>query len=94
MSGFELSASLFGLEVSLKKTEFLHKPAPLEVYRPLLINIGEDELNSIKRFTTDWPGQSVLSKTVQGFVNQKVPKGGYQDQRVGSHHTDHSTVWF
>ncbi|KAK2563730.1 hypothetical protein P5673_012716 [Acropora cervicornis] len=42
---------LFGLEVSLKKTEVLHQPTPHEEYRPPHISICETELKSTQQFT-------------------------------------------
>lgn len=50
-SCFAEAAQLFGLEVSLKKTEVLHQPAPLEVYRPPHVKIGEAELKAVQQFT-------------------------------------------
>ena len=46
-SCFAEAAQLFGLEVSLKKTEVLHQPAPLEEYLPPHITIGGTELKSV-----------------------------------------------
>ncbi|KAJ7404742.1 hypothetical protein WISP_143598 [Willisornis vidua] len=43
-------AELFGLEVSLKKTEVLYQPTPKEVFHPH-ITIGESELKSVQQFT-------------------------------------------
>ncbi|XP_063614375.1 uncharacterized protein LOC134787527 [Penaeus indicus] len=45
------AVQLFGLEVSLKKTEVLHQPAPREEYRPPHITIGETELKAVHQFT-------------------------------------------
>ncbi|KAJ7414406.1 hypothetical protein WISP_84394 [Willisornis vidua] len=39
------AAELFGLKVSLKKTEVLYQPAPQEVFYHPHISIGESELN-------------------------------------------------
>ena len=50
-SCFAEAAQLFGLEVSLKKTEVLHQPAPHEEYRPPHITIGETELKAVHQFT-------------------------------------------
>ncbi|XP_063600256.1 uncharacterized protein LOC134776430 [Penaeus indicus] len=50
-SCFAAAAQLFGLEVSLKKTEVLHQPAPREEYRPPHITIGETELKAVHQFT-------------------------------------------
>jgi len=50
-SCFAEAAQLFGLEVSLKKTEVLHQPAPLEAQQPPHITIGETELNCVQQFT-------------------------------------------
>ena len=48
---FAEAARLFGLEVSLKKTEVLHQPAPRETPRSPHIFIGEAELRSVTQFT-------------------------------------------
>ena len=48
---FAEAAQLFGLEVSLKKTEVLHQPAPGEPYNPPHIAIGNTALNAVQQFT-------------------------------------------
>ncbi|CAE1230957.1 unnamed protein product [Acanthosepion pharaonis] len=45
------AAQLFGLEISLKKTEVLHQPAPREEYYHPHITIGETELKTIHQYT-------------------------------------------
>lgn len=50
-SCFAEAAELFGLEVSLKKTEVLYQPAPREDYRPPCITIGESELKTVHQFS-------------------------------------------
>ena len=50
-SCFSEAAQLFGLEVSLKKTEVLHQPAPREEYRLPHITIGETVLKNVHQFT-------------------------------------------
>ena len=50
-SCFANAAQLFGLQVSLKKTEVLYQPAPREVYHPPHITIGETELKSVQQFS-------------------------------------------
>ena len=50
-SCFAEACQLFGLEVSLKKTEVLHQPAPKEVYRQPSIHIDRTELNVVNQFT-------------------------------------------
>ena len=42
---------LFGLEVSLKKTEVLHQPTPHKENRTPHISIGDTELKSTQQFT-------------------------------------------
>ena len=77
ISCFAEAVQLFGLEVSLKKTEFLQQPAPLEDYRSPHITISETELKAFHQFTylrctitsdtktgkktTDWSMQTALS---------------------------------
>ncbi|KAI8491008.1 hypothetical protein Bbelb_314270 [Branchiostoma belcheri] len=48
-SCFVEASELFGLEVSLKKTEVLHQPVPLKKYRPTCIKIGEKPLKAIDK---------------------------------------------
>ena len=50
-SCFAEAAQLFGLEVSLKKTEVLHQPAPLEEYCSPHITTGGTELKAVHQFT-------------------------------------------
>jgi len=50
-SCFADASRLFGLEVSLKKTEVLHQPAPHEEYRPSHISIGDTDLKTTQQFT-------------------------------------------
>lgn len=50
-SCFADGSQLFGLEVSLKRTEVLHQPAPQVEYRPPRISIGNTELKSVQQFT-------------------------------------------
>ena len=50
-SCFAEAAQLFKLEVSLKKSEVLHQPAPLEEYHPPHITIGGTELKAVHQFT-------------------------------------------
>ena len=49
-SCFAEAAQLFGLEVSLKKTEFVHQPAPLEEYRHPHTIIGWIDLTAVHQF--------------------------------------------
>ncbi|XP_069752128.1 rho GTPase-activating protein 1 isoform X2 [Narcine bancroftii] len=49
-SCFVKAAKLFGLEVSLKKTEVVHQPAPQEENHVLHITVGEPELKTIHQF--------------------------------------------
>ncbi|XP_076045742.1 uncharacterized protein LOC143027984 [Oratosquilla oratoria] len=50
-SCFADASRLFGLEVSLKKTEVLHQPAPQIVYHQAHITIRNMELKSTRQFT-------------------------------------------
>jgi len=50
-SCFAEASQLFGLEVSLKKTEVLHQPTPQEAFRPPHKTIGETELKAVQQFT-------------------------------------------
>ena len=47
---FADASRLFGLEISLKKMEVLHQPAPHEEYRPPHISIGDTELKTTQQF--------------------------------------------
>ncbi|RVE61997.1 hypothetical protein OJAV_G00176660 [Oryzias javanicus] len=50
-SCFADAAQLFGLEVSLKKTEVLYQPAPKDEYHLPHIKIGDTELKTVHQFT-------------------------------------------
>ncbi|XP_069759741.1 uncharacterized protein [Narcine bancroftii] len=50
-SCFAETAKMFGLEVSLKKTEVLHQPAPHHDYQPPHISIGHTKLKTVNQFT-------------------------------------------
>ena len=45
------AAQLLGLEVSLKKTEVPHQPAPQEEYHPPSIYIEQSELKTVHQFS-------------------------------------------
>ena len=45
------TAQLFGREVSMKKTEVLHQPAPQEEYHPPCIFIEQSELKAVHQFS-------------------------------------------
>ena len=49
-SCFANPTDLFGLEVSLKKTEVLHQPAPQDEYHPPSISIKQTKLNAVQQF--------------------------------------------
>ncbi|XP_069745531.1 uncharacterized protein [Narcine bancroftii] len=51
MSCFAETAKMFGLEVSLKKTEVLHQPAPHHDYQPPHISIEHTKLKTVNQFT-------------------------------------------
>ena len=50
VSCFADSAHLFGLEVSLNKTEVLYQPAPCEAHHPPHVSINKTELNAVQYF--------------------------------------------
>ena len=50
-SCFAEAAQLFGLKVSLKKTEVLHQPAPQEEYHQPSISIVQSELKAVHQFS-------------------------------------------
>ena len=50
-SCFARSAQCFGLEISIKKTEVLHQPAPEVPCHPPSITIGDTALNTVENFT-------------------------------------------
>ena len=58
-SCFAESAQLFELEVSLKKTEVLHQPAPQDAYLAPHISIVEIVLKSVQQFS--YLGCAILS---------------------------------
>ena len=72
-SCFAESAQLFGLEVSLKKTEVLHQPAPQNEYRAPHISIGETVLKSVEQFT--YLGCAISSNArIDGEIDNRLAK--------------------
>ena len=47
---FADSAKIFGLEVSIKKTEVLYQPPPTQAYHPPKVFINNSELNAVQNF--------------------------------------------
>ena len=73
-SCFAEAAQLFGLEVSLKKTEVLHQPAPREEYRPPHIIIGNTELKTVQHFT--YLGCTISSDAkIDREIDNRLAKG-------------------
>ena len=66
-SCFAEVAQLFRLKVSLKRTEVLHQPTPLEEYRSPHITIGGTELKAVHQFT--YLGCTIKSDTT---INKEV----------------------
>ena len=72
-SCFAESAQLFGLEVSLKKTEVLHQPAPQNEYRAPHISIGKTVLKSVEQFT--YLGCAISSNArIDGEIDNRLAK--------------------
>ena len=72
-SCFAESAQLFGLEVSLKKTEVLHQAAPQNEYRAPHISIGETVLKSVEQFT--YLGCAISSNArIDGEIDNRLAK--------------------
>ena len=106
-SCFAEAAQLFGLEVSLKKTEVLYHPAPRKEYCLPNITIGETVLktvylpgvyNHIRRQDRQGSGQQTskvkqnFRQAVQQSMEKQASEEGHQDQRVQSRRTHHPTV--
>ena len=72
-SCFGESAQLFGLEVSLKKTEVLHHLAPQNEYHAPHISIGETVLKSVEQFT--YLGCAISSNArIDGEIDNRLAK--------------------
>ena len=85
-SCFAEATQLFGLEVSLKKTEVLHQPAPQEAYCPPHITIGETELKAVQQFT--YLGCTISSDArIDKEVDNRLAKASSAFGRL------HSRVW-
>ena len=70
---FAKSAQLFGLEVSLKKTEVLHQPAPQVEYCAPHISFGETVLKSVQQFT--YLGCAISSNAkIDGEIDNRLAK--------------------
>ncbi|KAJ7423430.1 hypothetical protein WISP_33871 [Willisornis vidua] len=73
---------LFGLEVSLKKTELLYQSASQKVFHHPHITIGESELKSVQQFT--YLGSIIFS---DAKIDKEVDKGLAKAYRaLGKHH--------
>ena len=94
-SCFAEAAQLFGLEISLKKTEVLHQTAPQEEYHPPHISIDETELNTVHKFT--YLGCTISSDAkIDKEINNRLAKAnsafGRLYKRVwGNKHLKNST---
>ncbi|KAI8484505.1 hypothetical protein Bbelb_377760 [Branchiostoma belcheri] len=85
-SCFAEASELFGLEVSLKKTEVLHQPAPRKEYRPPCIKIGEKPLKAVHQFT--YLGSTITSDAkIDKEVDNRLAKANRAFGRL------HSRVW-
>ena len=72
-SCFAEAAHLFGLVISLKKTEVLHQPAPREEYHPPHIYIDKTELKSVHQFT--YLGCTISSDAkLDGDIDSRLAK--------------------
>ena len=72
-SCFVESAQLFGLEVSLKKTEVLYQPAPQVEYCAPHISTGETVLKSVQQFT--YLGCAISSNAkIDGEIDNRLAK--------------------
>ncbi|XP_078612812.1 uncharacterized protein LOC144882704 [Branchiostoma floridae x Branchiostoma japonicum] len=85
-SCFAEAVRLFGLEISLKKTEVLHQPAPQEVYHPPRIMIDESELKPVHQFT--YLGSTISSDArIDKEVDNRLAKANSAFGRL------YSRVW-
>lgn len=86
---FAEAAQLLGLEVSLKKTEVLHQPAPREEYRLSHITIGETVLRTVHQST--YLGCTITS---DAKIDREAAASeeGHQEQRVQSCRSHHLIV--
>ena len=77
---------MFGLEVSLKKTEVLHQPTPHEEYRPPHISIGDSELKSTQQFS--YLGWTISSDAkIDKEIDNRLAKANSSFGRL------HKRVW-
>ena len=75
------AAQLFGLEVSLKKTEVLYQPAPREEYHPPHITISETELKSVQQFS--YQGYTISSDArIDKEVDNRLAKASSAFDRL------------
>ncbi|KAI8495016.1 hypothetical protein Bbelb_270020 [Branchiostoma belcheri] len=85
-SCFAEASELFGLEVSLKKTEVLHQPARRKEYCPPCIKIGEKPLKAVHQFT--YLGSTITSDAkIDKEVDNRLAKANSAFGRL------HSRVW-
>ncbi|XP_071507368.1 uncharacterized protein [Diadema antillarum] len=72
-SCFAVNAKAFGLEVSLKKTEVLHQPAPRQDYQSPHITIGQTERKTVDQFT--YLGSTITSNArVDKEIDNRLAK--------------------
>ena len=95
-SCFAEAAQLVGLEVSLKKTEVLHQPAPQEKYHPPSIFIEQSELKAVHQFS--YIGYIITSdakidKEVDNGEGNKKSNERHENQCLQSCCADHAPVW-
>ncbi|XP_071510462.1 uncharacterized protein [Diadema antillarum] len=85
-SCFAVTAKAFGLEVSLKKTEVLHQPAPRQDYQSPHITIGQTDLKTIDQFT--YLGSTITSNArVDKEIDNRLAKASSAFGRL------HDRVW-
>ena len=83
---FAEASHLFGLVISLKKTEVLHQAAPLANHQPPHISIDDTELKAVSQFT--YLGCTITSDAkLDKEIDSRLSKGNSAFGRL------HSRVW-
>lgn len=81
-SCFAEAVQLSGLDISLKKTDVLHQPAPQEANRPPYITVGETELKAVRQLTL--LGSAISDAKIKEMENS-LAKANSVFRRLYSH---------
>ena len=81
---FAEATHLFGLTISIKKTEALHQPSPAQRLPPPSINIDGSELKNVDQFKYlgSMSSDGTLSKQIESWISKTSQSLGHLQSRV------------